>query len=287
MIDVFAETLMGMGCFSVLEANHTIEHSKFTDLYKLIWFYQTSSIFELKWINSEFSGGNVEMFLNNERYEKINKSLVIVESCGFYHINSIGEFLFKWLSSNITFSNTTFENLTLSSSTARAWLKIDQSNLLVENCTFKNCGFTSDSSDAPKLYDKSLLNHWSALKNQIVDSIFIIDRSLYLQGGFVNIYFGFDTFNISNSVFKVTEQSISGWCKGVVATKVPVVNVWNTSFINLRCASRGTNILQENGGGLLILGNPSYTSKETNSNVITINIQSSIILIIFRYLRPV
>ncbi len=268
MEKVFARQLMAFACFFVFDANHTISNSKFSKMYHLIWFYQISSIYDLKWLNSEFSEGNVQMFLYSERYDLSNFSFAVLENCKFFHITSLAEFMFKWLSTSVFFSNSYFENLTLLQPTARAWLKGEEGDMFIENCTFLNCGFKQNSSTAPKIFDKSLLNPWFGFKNKITDSTFkITDDSCYLIGGFINTYTSFTSFTMINSTFKVSNENPDGGFKGVVVFNVPNIEIRDCKFLNLKCALRETNILQENGGGLFILGSPAYTPAITSLKV--------------------
>lgn len=269
MEKVFARQLMALGCFLVLHANHTITNSKFSDMFDLIWFYQISNIYDLKWVNSEFIGGSVQMFLYSERYDLTNISYALMENCRFYNITSLAEFMFKWLSTSVLFSNSYFENLTLLQPTARAWFKGEEGDMFIENCTFLNCGFTKNSSTAPKIFDKSLLNAWVGFKNRIINSTFIITvDACYLMGGFINTYTSFTSFIMINSTFNVSNKNPDGGYKGVVVLNVPKIEIIDCKFLNLRCALRETNILQENGGGLFVLGSPAYSPSVTTLKVI-------------------
>jgi hypothetical protein len=263
---VNASQLMGLGCFLILDANHTIANSKFFNFYSLIWFYQISNIYIMKWVNSEFSGGGVQMFIYSERYDLGNFSVAIIERCRFTHIFTFGQFTFKWLTTSVYYWNSYFENMTLQMQ-ARSWFKGEEGDLFIENTTFVNCGFINESSQLIKIFDKSLFNVWVGYKNDIRNSIFLIDDSCSMRGGFINIFNSYTSFILINSTFKVTKHNPNYSYKGVIVLNAPINLVKDSYFINLRCASIDANIEQENGAGLLILGTLSYVPTATGIKV--------------------
>lgn len=253
---VNATFLRALGCFLVLEGNHTILNSKFSNFFGLKWFYQISNIPYMKWVNSEFSGGAVQMMIFNERYD-VRVTVALIDNCRFSHIYAYEEFMFKWVTTTVFYLNSHLENLTMQIN-ARAWFKGEEGNLYIDNSTFLNCGFDGETSNLIKAFDKSLFNVWWGVFIEVKNSNFFIDDSCSMRGGFINVFNALFSFLLYNSTFKVTKSNPEYSYKGVIVLSVPVNKIYNSSFLNLRCATWQPNIEHENGAGVLVLGTLSY-----------------------------